>query len=301
MSLKNKIDKKKKKETVSNENTPVVRKKPVNQLNDLTATQWIQETVSVFVQKGLGAGSKEAQIEKQHPAPFSFQDVARLITFFTKEGGLVLDPFSGVGSTLKACALNNRNGVGIEIVDKYVELTKQRLEIEVDNVYSYKNKQEVIKGDSLKEIKNIKDDYFDFIVTSPPYWSILNKKADHKVKNQRIANNLDTKYSEIKEDLGNIEKYEDFIDILSKFFIDCSRILKQKKYMCVIVSDFRDKNKYHMFHADLANKLEGNNFTLKGITVLYQRHKSIFPYGYPYSYVPNIHNQYILIFQNTKE
>jgi len=26
----------------------------------------------------------------------------------------------------------------------------------------------------------------------------------------------------------------------------------------------------------------------------------VFPYGYPYSYVPNIHNQYILILQKPK-
>ncbi len=283
------------------EKKPSNRKPPINQLNDLNATQWIQETVSVFVQKGLGAGHKDARIEKQHPAPFSFQDVARLITFFTKQGGIVLDPFCGVGSTLKACALNNRKGIGIELVDKYVQLTKQRLNTEVGNNFLYGQDQKIIQGDSLEEIKKMEDDSFDFIVTSPPYWSILAKKADHKVKSQRIANNLDTKYSEMKEDLGNIKEYDKFINILSKFFIDCSRILKPKKYMCIIVSDFRNKEKYYMFHADLANRLNGQNFTLKGITILYQRHKSIFPYGYPYSYVPNIHNQYILIFQNTKK
>ena len=56
----------------------------VNQLNDLTASEWIQETISVFNQKGLGAGHEDTKIERQHPAPFSFQDVGRLIKFFTK-------------------------------------------------------------------------------------------------------------------------------------------------------------------------------------------------------------------------
>src|SRR5690242_1175784 len=71
-----------------------------NQLNDLTAKEWIVETVSVWNQRGLGAGHKDAQIERQHPAPFSFTDVGRLIRFFTKSGAVVLDPFVGVGSTL---------------------------------------------------------------------------------------------------------------------------------------------------------------------------------------------------------
>lgn len=74
MTIKKKELNKNQKDNDTNTEIKVVeKKKPINQLNDLTATQWIQETVSVFIQKGLGAGSKEAQIEKQHPAPFSFQ------------------------------------------------------------------------------------------------------------------------------------------------------------------------------------------------------------------------------------
>ena len=34
------------------------------------------------------------------------------------------------------------------------------------------------------------------------------------------------------------------------------------------------------------------------ITILYQPHKRIFPYGYPAAFVPNIHHQYILILEN---
>ena len=52
-----------------------MRPKPVNRLNDLEAKEWIPETVSVWVQRGLGKGHEHAQIERQHPAPFSFQDV----------------------------------------------------------------------------------------------------------------------------------------------------------------------------------------------------------------------------------
>ena len=56
---------------------------PRNTLNDLTSTEWFPETVSVWNQRGLGAKHPDAQIERQHPAPFSFTDVSRLIKFFT--------------------------------------------------------------------------------------------------------------------------------------------------------------------------------------------------------------------------
>jgi len=285
----------KKTEQTLNQKKP---RKNINLLNDLTATEWIQETISVFNQKGLGIGHEDTKIERQHPAPFSFQDVGRLIKFFTKKGQRVLDPFNGVGSTLKACAVNERVGVGIELVKKYVDLSKERLSKEIDKELFSNKDQKIIKGDAIKGIKKFDDDYFDFIVTSPPYWNILSK-IDHKAK-KRADNNLDTKYSDLKDDLANINNYDKFIETLGDFFDKCSRILKPKKYMCIIVSDFRHKDRFYMFHADLANYLEKRNFALKGITILYQRHKKIFPYGYPYSYVPNIHHQYILILQNKK-
>jgi hypothetical protein len=39
--------------------------KAVNRLNDLSAKEWIPETVSVWIQRGLGQGHEHAQIERQ--------------------------------------------------------------------------------------------------------------------------------------------------------------------------------------------------------------------------------------------
>jgi DNA modification methylase len=273
------------------------RRKVRNRLNDLTAKEWIQETVSVFTQKGLGQDHRHAKIEREHPAPFSFQDVGRLIRFFTKEHDKVLDPFCGVGSTLKACALANRNGFGIELVRKYCELTKCRLREEISEDLYRNAKQVIINGDAFEEVEKFEEGFFDFILTSPPYWRILHK-VDHKVRGERVNNNLDIKYSDDKRDLGNIESYAKFVSTLTEFFGKCSRILKPKRYMCVIVSDFRHKSRYYTLHSDLANELQRTYYSLKGITILYQKFKKLFPYGYPYAYVPNIHHQYILILEN---
>lgn len=273
---------------------------PRNTLNDLSSKEWVAETVSVWIQKGLGANHEDAKIERQHPAPFSFTDVSRLIRFFTKSGQTVLDPFVGVGSTLKACAIENRQGIGFELNPRYVELTKQRLEKEVRTLFSTTNSQDIQTGDARLLVKNLEENSVDFVVTSPPYWNILHKQ-DHKAKQERIANNLDTQYSDDELDLGNIQDYDKFLEELSAILGDCSRPLKPKKYMAIIVSDFRDKSKYVMFHADLARSLQMYGLELKGISILYQRHKRIFPYGYPFAYVPNIHHQYILILQNIKK
>ncbi|QGP91194.1 DNA methylase [Neomoorella glycerini] len=281
---------------VSSEN-----RKIINTLNELSGKEWIAETKSVWFQKGLGSSHPEAQIERMHPAPFSYQDVARLIRFFTKQGQCVLDPFLGVGSTLKAAILNGRNAVGIEIAQKWIELSYKRMKTEVGEraLGTYT----IIHGDSREEIPRLatQGKLFDFIVTSPPYWSILTKKPDHKVKEVRLNHGVDVKYSEDERDLGNINDYSLFLDELGSIFINCWDVLRPGKYMAIIVSDFRHGSKYIPFHADLINKLVSGDtrrqFELQGIKILVQHNKKLYPYGYPNTYVPNIHHQYILIFR----
>lgn len=272
---------------------------PKNPLNDLVSTEWLPETISVWNQRGLGANHPDAAIEREHPAPFSYTDVSRLIRFFTKREGVVLDPFVGVGSTLKACAIEQRRGIGFELNPKYVKLTKQRLEKEVKDTPTVEW-QKILKGDARELVLGLKENSLDFVVTSPPYWNILHKQ-DHKAKQERVDKDLDTRYSNNKADLGNIHDYEDFLETLGSILGACARPLKPKKYMAVIVSDFRDKSNYMMFHADLPRVLKPFGLELRGLTVLYQRHKRIFPYGYPYAFVPNIHNQFIVILQNIKK
>lgn len=276
-----------------------------NKLNDLTGKKWMPETKSFWYQKGLGKSHPHAQIEKQHPAPFSFQDVGRLVNFFTNKGDIVLDPFSGVGSTIKAAALNGRVGWGIELSPRWSELSVQRLETEVGEGISKDHR--IITGDSRQELKGLPRDSVDFVVTSPPYWAILNKKADHKVKKERVANDLATSYSDSDEDLGNIDSYEEFLDIMiNDIFLETGKVLKPEKYIAIVVSDFRHKSRFISFHSDLIQRLDNLSlgedyiYTLQGVKVLLQNHKSLLPYGYPFAYVENIHHQYILIFRKTK-
>jgi len=162
-----------------------------NELNDLTSKEWVQETKSFFYQKGLGANSPEAKYEKMHPAPFSFTDITKLIRFFTKKNGKVLDPFVGVGSTLKACVELDREGYGVELSPKWHEITKERLAAESDFQL---DEEHLVCGDSRNLKEYFEENFFDFIITSPPYWNILDKK-DHKA-NERVINGHETKYSE---------------------------------------------------------------------------------------------------------
>ena len=267
---------------------------PRNTLNDLTAKEWLSESVSVWTQRGLGAGHADAQIERQHPAPFSFQDVARLIAMFTKAGMTVLDPFVGVGSTLKACALLGREGIGVELNPTFAELARQRLRVELPEGLVAPT-QTIHEGDIRVVAGTLQPDSVDFVVTSPPYWGILNKKPDHKVKSERVAHDLSVNYGDDPRDLANIDDYEKFVSELADSLSDCSHALRAKKHLALIVGDFRHGGRYYAFHADIARALEERGFVLKAMNVLYQRHKRVFPYGYPAAYVSNVHHQNIVI------
>ena len=62
----------------------------------------------------------------RHPTQKPVDLMKRLI--MCNVGELVLDPFLGSGTTLVACKELKRNGIGIEISEKYCEIAKKRLQ-----------------------------------------------------------------------------------------------------------------------------------------------------------------------------
>jgi DNA modification methylase len=63
-----------------------------------------------------------------HPCQFPIELVERCVLALTNEDSWVLDPFSGVGSTVLGAIKNNRNAIGIEKEEAYCKIAKQRIE-----------------------------------------------------------------------------------------------------------------------------------------------------------------------------
>ncbi|MDA4129938.1 MAG: site-specific DNA-methyltransferase [Thaumarchaeota archaeon] len=63
-----------------------------------------------------------------HPAPFPVELPKRCIKMFSFVSDTVLDPFLGSGSTLIAAHQTNRQGIGVEVDEKYCDLAVARLE-----------------------------------------------------------------------------------------------------------------------------------------------------------------------------
>ena len=76
-----------------------------------------------------------------------------------------------------------------------------------------------INGDCLQELKKLKDESVDLIITSPPY------------HNLRV-------YSNDPHDLSNCESYEEYYYLLELVIEECERVLKSGAKFCMQFEDY---------------------------------------------------------------
>ncbi|MDR0991427.1 MAG: site-specific DNA-methyltransferase [Ruminococcus sp.] len=65
---------------------------------------------------------------QNHPTQKPEALYERMILASSDEDDMVLDPFAGSGTALRVCQQLNRNCIGIEVNEEYVQMTKNRLE-----------------------------------------------------------------------------------------------------------------------------------------------------------------------------
>ena len=67
--------------------------------------------------------------QNDHPAPFPEVLAADHIRSWSNKGGIVLDPFSGSGTTAKMAMILERKYIGIEVNPDYVKMSETRLKM----------------------------------------------------------------------------------------------------------------------------------------------------------------------------
>ena len=275
-------------------------KDPRNSLNELDGERWLYFTRSVLrtsYPKELGH-----DLRRRHGANKPPRLMQALVEFFTKAGGRVLDPFAGVGGTLLGCSLAEppRRCVGIEINPRWAEVYA-----EVAAAHPDLATQEMIVGDAramLADPARLPDASFDLVATDPPYNVHLERtmcdgKYDASHANRRTDYDM---RSDDPRDLANLGTYANYLDAMEESFAGMRRVLKPGGYATVIVRNAYQDGEYQFTHADLARRAKAAGLVPKGEIVWYQTGSRLRPYGYPYSFVPNIAHQFVLVLQNPR-
>jgi site-specific DNA-methyltransferase (adenine-specific) len=97
---------------------------------------------------------------QDHPTQKPEGVIERMILTSSNEGDIVVDPFSGSGTTLRVAQQLNRNAIGFEITKKYVEQTKARLKQSFEGFDSYDDRNLRVPNDLNDE--KIREEYYKF-------------------------------------------------------------------------------------------------------------------------------------------
>jgi DNA modification methylase len=236
-----------------------------------------------------------------HPAKFPENLIKKFIEFYTNENDNVFDPMSGTGSTQLAAVQLGRNAYGTELSDFFTKLSNERINEYLNpkqkSLFPEEKKQVNFKILN-KDVRKINDNdfpVFDYIITSPPYWDMLNMKgAENQAK--RKQKGLKINYSDDENDLGNIDDYNEFLDELTDIYVNLLKYLKSGGYVTIIVKNIKKKGQNYPFAWDLARRLSEKLYILPEFFWL-QDDINLAPYGYGNTFVSNTFHQYCLNFK----
>ncbi len=161
-----------------------------NHINCLSAKHWMRNQVAIWE---FSYGKRDIRDKNIHPAVFPIGLPAKCIELFTHQGELVLDPFSGIGTTLLAAKDLDRNAVGFDLSQNYTDFTKKRL----SQTPLFSNSRQITVCDDARNISDyLEENSVALMVTSPPYANMLNRPRKNKsMRGTRELTSITKKFS----------------------------------------------------------------------------------------------------------
>lgn len=255
-----------------------------NHLNCQTAKEWIKHQLGVWQVYYEGRDIRDKQV---HPATFPIALSSKIISLFTHEGELVLDPFVGSGTTLVSARDLNRNAVGFDLKQEYIDVCNERL---MADVLFNESKQIAICDDALNISEYLKPESVKLIWTSPPYANLLNRKRKNKSRRGDERKNDQflkvEQYSQNPRDLGTME-IEEFALAMGDIYEGLLPLLKPKGHCVINIPDMWWKNKRITLHIAVIEELRKRGYELRN-TIIWDRTNivnRIGIFGWPSNYI----------------
>ena len=253
-----------------------------NNINCLTAKDWLKSQIGVWQ---FFYESRDVRDKNLHPATFPISLAKKIISLFTHEGELVLDPFVGSGTTLVAAQDLNRNAIGFDLQEKYVELCVKRL---ASNNLFNQAQQIVIQDDALHIPNYLEPNSVGLIWTSPPYANLLNRKRKNKSRRERDNEQLGKveQYSQDPRDLGTMP-LDEYTNAMGDIYEKLLLLLRPKGHCVINVPDMWWENKRITIHVSLIEELRKRGYELRN-TIIWDRTNivnNIGIFGWPSNYI----------------
>ena len=257
---------------------------PENHINCLTAKEWMKNQIGVWQ---FYYESRDIRDKNLHPAAFPISLAKKCIELFTHKGELVLDPFLGSGTTLVAARDIERNAVGFDLNQGYVELSKKRL---AQQTVFNEATQMAVCDDSRNINEYLDHETVKLIVTSPPYANLLNRKRKNKSRrgDQRKNDQYGKveQYSQDYRDLGTLalEEYANEISIIYKRLLP---LLHPKGHCIINVADMWWENERIPIHIAIIKALERAGYKFRN-TIIWDRTNIVNRvgiFGWPSNYI----------------
>lgn len=271
---------------------------PPTHINCLIPKEWARNQVAIWE---FYYEKRDIRDKDIHPAVFPIALPKRCIQLLTHKGELVLDPFMGIGTTLIAASDLERNAVGFDLNEKYVNFAKKRLsQLPLD--FGNKTKQIAICDDALNIPKYLGENTVALTVTSPPYANMLNRERLHKTTRGNLRVNKYYKkvlqYSTNPRDLGTMEPKE-YAKALAEIYKGILPLLKPNAHCIINVNDLWENNHRYPLHSYIIAEMEKVGYELRNIIIWDKRNvvNKVGIYGWPSNYITfSITFEYILDF-----
>jgi DNA modification methylase len=257
---------------------------PAKHLNCLTAKEWTKSQLGVWQFAYEGRDIRDKAL---HPATFPISLAKKIISLYTHEGELVVDPFVGSGTTLVAAQDLKRNAVGFDLNERYINLCGARLA--KDN--SPGPAQQVAVQDEASRIPEyIAPEAVSLIWTSPPYANLLNRKRKNKSRRGDERKNEQfgkvEQYSQDPRDLGTmpLDEYTRAMgDILKRLL----PLLRPKAHCVINVPDMWWENQRIAIHVSIVEELRRREYELRNIIIWDRTNivNRIGIFGWPSNYI----------------
>ena len=255
---------------------------PSSHINCMTAKEWLTSQLGVwqFIYE-----KRDIRDKNIHPATFPISLAKKVISLFSHEGELVVDPYVGSGTTLVAAQDLNRTCLGFDLKKEYIEICNNRL----TQQNAFNSCQQIPIEDDARNINQyLPKQSITLIFTSPPYSNLLNRERKNKSRRDRDNGQLNKieQYSQDERDLGTYSA-EKWTLAMGDIFENLLPLMKDKGHCVINVPDFWWENKRITLHISLTEELRRRGLELRNIIIWDRTNivNNIGIFGWPSNYI----------------